>query len=56
MKKKNYKGRVDKRVLGKCKDVVRTYSDIAYKYADFLQEDPGIKEFRCNVVLDGCLL
>lgn len=55
MKKKGYKGsRCEKRYLGKCADgVAKTYTDIESRFADLLQMDDGIKEFRCNVLLDG---
>ena len=51
MKKKNYKGRCEKRSLSKCKDVCRTYSPIQRAYADILENDSSIKEFQCNVPL-----
>ena len=53
MRKKNFKGRCEKRVLGKCVDVCRTYDDIQYAYADLLQAFDEIKEIRCNVLLDA---
>lgn len=55
MKKKNYKGsRCEKRTLSKCSDgVVKTFNDIESRYADKLQENPEVKEFRCQVLLDG---
>ena len=53
MRKKNFKGRCEKRVLPKCAEVCRTYDAIQYAYADILQADDGIKEIRCNVLLDG---
>ena len=53
MKKKNYKGRCEKRTLSKCVGVCRTYDDIQSCYADILQTDDTITEFRCNVLLDG---
>ena len=53
MRKKNFKGRCEKRVLPKCAEVCRTYDAIQYAYADMLQADDGIKEIRCNVLLDG---
>ena len=53
MRKKNFKGRCEKRVLPKCAEVCRTYDPIQYAYADMLQADDGIKEIRCNVLLDG---
>ena len=53
MRKKNYKGRCEKRVLSKCKDVCRAYNAIQYAYADILQNDDNIKTFECNMLLDG---
>ena len=53
MRKKNFKGRCEKRVIGKCSDVCRTYDAIQYAYADLLQESDEVKEIRCNVLLDG---
>lgn len=53
MRKKNYKGRCEKRILSKCEDVCKTYDEIQYAYADILQKNDSIKSFRCNVVLDG---
>lgn len=55
MKKKSYRGtRCEKRSMSKCADgVVRTYNVIESKYADKLQEDPDVKEFRCQVLLEG---
>ncbi|WP_199715111.1 hypothetical protein [Acutalibacter sp. 1XD8-33] len=52
-RKKNFKGRCEKRVLGKCAEVCRTYDTIQYVYADLLQASDEIKEIRCNVLLDG---
>jgi hypothetical protein len=52
MRKKNYKGRCEKRSLSKCKEVCRSYSDIQSRYADKLQSDPEIESFECNVRLD----
>ena len=37
MIKKNYKGRCQKRKMKKCKDVVRTYSNIQSAYAEVLE-------------------
>lgn len=55
MRKKNFKGRVQKRVLSKSKEVVRTYDEIQYSYADVLQNDDIVEEFKCNVLLEGLL-
>lgn len=54
MRKKNYKGRCEKRTLSKCKDVCRTYDAVQFAYADMLESNKDIKEIRCNVPLD-CL-
>lgn len=49
MKKVDYKGRVIKRQLSKCKEVCRSYSEMQDDYARFLQSNDEIKEFACNV-------
>lgn len=53
MRKKNYKGRCEKRTLSKCTEVCRTYDPIQYAYADILEKDSEVKEIRCNVILSG---
>lgn len=53
MRKKNFKGRCEKRKLPKCEEVCRTYDDIQYVYAELLSATKDIKSFRVNVVLDG---
>lgn len=53
MRKKNFKGRCEKRVIDKCSEVCRTYDAIQYAYADVLQKDEKIREIQCNVLLDG---
>ena len=53
MRKKNYKGRCEKRNLSKCKEICKTFDAIGYVYADILEESEDIKEIRCNVPLDG---
>lgn len=53
MRKKNFKGRCEKRIIAKCNDVCRTYDAIQYVYADILQSSDKIQEIRCNVPLDG---
>ena len=54
MKPKTYKRtRCEKRTMGKCADgVVRTYNAIESKYAERLEENPDVKEFRCQVLLE----
>ena len=53
MRRKNYKGRCEKRTLTKCQDVVRTYDEIQYAYADVLERNGEVKSYQCNVILDG---
>lgn len=53
VRKKNFKGRCEKRVIAKCNEVCRTYDAIQYAYADVLQASDEVKEIRCNVPLDG---
>lgn len=53
MKKKGYKWRCEKRSLPKCQGVCKTYDAIQYAYADILQSDSTIQEFRFNVILNG---
>lgn len=53
MRKKNYKGRCQKRSISKCNEVCRTYDAIQYAYADILQAREDVTEIRCNVPLDG---
>lgn len=53
MRKKNYKGRCEKRSVTKCAEICRTYDPIQSAYVDMLSMDDGISEFRCNVLMDG---
>lgn len=55
MKPKGYKRtRCEKRTMSKCADgVARTYNIIESRYADKLEQNPDVKEFRCQVLLDG---
>lgn len=52
MRKKNYKGRCEKRIISKCKDVCKTYDAIQYAYSEVLEQDKNVREIRCNVLLD----
>ena len=52
MRKKNYKGRCEKRSLTKCREACRTYDDVQSSYAEMLEQNEGIAEIRCNVPLD----
>ena len=56
MRKKNYKGRCEKKQIAKCAGVCRTYDDIQRVYAERLAEREDIAEIRCNVSLDGLSL
>lgn len=53
MRKKNYKGRCEKRSLPKFATLCKTYDPIQYAYADILAAEDDIAEIRCNVSLDG---
>ena len=53
MKKKNFKGRCEKRKLSKCAEVCRTYNPIQFAYADLLERDEKVEKYRCNVLLEG---
>ena len=53
MRRKNYKGRCEKRVLAKSTEVCRLYDELQALYANRLQECEEIKEIRCNVLLEG---
>ena len=52
MRKKSYKGRCEKRSLSKCQGICKTYDAIQAVYADILENDKTIIDFRCNVLLD----
>ncbi len=53
MKKKNYKGKCQKRKVEKCADTFRAYNDIQYAYVNYLEQDHNIKEISYNVLLNG---
>lgn len=52
MRKQNFKGRCEKRTVGKCEDVCKTFDPIQYAYANVLQASSKVKSFCCNVPLD----
>ena len=52
MKKYNYKGRCEKRMVSKCRDVCKTYSKIQSAFVDVLEADDSIVSFECNVRLN----
>ena len=49
MKKKNYKGRCEKRSVPKYKGICKTYDALQSRMVDILSEDGAVKEIRCNV-------
>lgn len=55
MKPKGYKRTgCEKRTMSKCTDgVVRTYNAVESKYAEKLEENPNVREFKCQVLLEG---
>ena len=53
MRKKNFKGRCEKRLVSKCEDVCRTYDDIQRAYLERLEANKNIKSIRCNVPMKG---
>lgn len=55
MKPKGYKRtRCEKRSMSKCADgVARTYNVLESKYAETLEQNPDVKEFRCQFLLEG---
>ena len=53
MRRKNYKGRCEKRVLAKSTEVCRLYDEIQALYANRLQDCEEIKEIRCNILVEG---
>lgn len=53
MRKKNFKGRCEKRTVGKCEEVCKTFDPIQYAYADVLQANREVESFRCNVPLEA---
>lgn len=53
MRKKNYKGRCEKRKLNKVDGLCITYDKLQTACADYLSEQSEIEEIRCNVYLEG---
>jgi len=52
VRKKNYKGRCEKRSVPKCEGICKTYDDIQKQMVDNLSEDETVKEIRCNAPID----
>lgn len=53
MRTKVQKTRCVKRQLTKCMGVCRTYDDVQYAGADYVNALSGVKSFECNVLLKG---
>ena len=51
MRNLNTKVRCEKRQMSKCREVVRTYSQLQSEFAEMLEKDENIKEFVCNYLL-----
>ena len=49
MHKRNFKGQCFKKKVSKCNDVARTYSELAFRYLDVLEDNDDIVSFVCNV-------
>lgn len=52
MRQKNLKVRCIKRKLTKCEEVVRTYDNVQFAYADYLENNPEVASFKNNVPFD----
>lgn len=53
MRKKNYKGRCEKRKLTKCDGICKTYDELQYVYANLINASNDVKSFQVNVYLEG---
>ena len=53
MRKKDYKGRCEKRILDKCNSLFKSYDPIQSAYANILVKNKDVAEIQCNVPLDG---
>lgn len=53
MRKKNFKGRCEKRIVPKVEGICATYDKVQYATADYLALQDEITEIRCNVWLEG---
>lgn len=52
MRKKNYKGRCEKKSVAKCNEIFKAYDAVQNAYVDVLSSRNDITEIRCNVPLD----
>ena len=51
VRKKNYKGRCEKRSVPKYEGICKTYDALQSRMVDILAEDKAVKEIRCNVAM-----
>lgn len=52
MRKKNYKGRCEKKAVPKCNEIFKAYDAVQSAYVDILSSRDDIVEIRCNVPLE----
>lgn len=52
MRKKNYKGRCEKRTVAKCAGICKTYDRLQGRMVDILAGDSSVKDIRCNVPME----
>ena len=53
MRKKNYKGRCEKRAVKKCGTICKTFDPIQSAFVTILDNRNDIVEIKCNVELEG---
>lgn len=53
MRKKNYKGRCEKRIIPKCDSIFKSYDPIQTSYVDKLISNENIVKIHANMELDG---
>lgn len=52
MRKKNYKGRCEKKSVQKCNEIFKAYDAVQSAYVNVLSSRDDIIEIRCNVTLE----
>lgn len=52
MRKKNFKGRCEKKFVPKCNEIFKAYDAVQNAYVDVLSSRNDIVEIRCNVSLE----
>lgn len=53
IRKKNYKGRCEKRAVAKCEGICKTFDGLQGRMVDILSTDDSVKNIRCNVLMEG---